>query len=178
MLLSELYAPGETLLRQIYLKKQDNENNIDRVLELALFQENENYQSSLIRKRDHKKEQSDILVDFLDYQKDQLIQQTSVDTQHIQIILHKFLPFESKRDCSVGKDLKLALRLLVKCLEPVIMQGLKIHEDLADLVRSQSKLLYLQVQSDSAREVCRRDLKNISLCDEKEGLQKIQSSIS
>jgi len=37
MLLSELYAPGETLLRQIYLKKQDNENNIDRVLELALF---------------------------------------------------------------------------------------------------------------------------------------------
>jgi hypothetical protein len=44
---------------------------------------------NLIRRRDHKEEKADLLVDYLDYQKDNLIRQISVDTPALVMILHK-----------------------------------------------------------------------------------------
>ena len=74
------------------------------------------------------------------------------------IILHRSLPFETKRENTLSSTFKHAVRLLAKHLEPVLMQGLKIHEDLANTVKKQSNLLYQQVKLDNAKAILRSKL--------------------
>lgn len=84
-------------------------------------------------------------MDYLDYQADNLVQQVSLDVPSFTIILHRSLAFETKRENTLSNTFKHALRLLAKCLEPILLQGLKIHEDLAGKVKKQSNLLFRQV---------------------------------
>ena len=57
MLLKELFAPGETYLRQIFIKREEG---LHPILENDLT-----VKHCLIRKRSHEKE--DLLMDYLDY---------------------------------------------------------------------------------------------------------------
>ena len=70
--------------------------NLIRTVEIGLLLDPTKKQS-LIRKRDHKKEQSDLLLDYLDYQSDLLVQQISLDIPTFTIILHKQMAFETNK---------------------------------------------------------------------------------
>lgn len=94
--------------------------NLIRTVEIGLLLDPTKKQS-LIRKRDHKKEQSDLLLDYLDYQSDLLVQQISLDIPTFTIILHKQMAFETKRENNVNSNFNHALRLLGRCLEPILL---------------------------------------------------------
>lgn len=123
MLLNKLVPEGDEqfFIREILYKKEDDSNgNMVRILETGLLADPTRKQT-LIRKRDHQKEGSDLLMDYLDYQSDNLVQQVSLDVPSFTMILHRSLAFETKRENTLSNTFKHALRLLVKCLEPILL---------------------------------------------------------
>ena len=86
----------------------------------------------LVRQRDHKADKASVLEDFLDYQSDKLTHQVSVDSDHFTVVLHRDLPKDSGfvRE-SLSENLRFGVQLFAQCLQPVLVQALKIHEELA-----------------------------------------------
>ena len=83
-------------LRQIYQKIRDTKDPyvLHKIIHKPLFDECEQElgNQTLVRQRDHKAEQQQILEDFLDYQQDKIVHQVSVDAEHFNFVFHRDLP--------------------------------------------------------------------------------------
>ena len=110
----------------------------------------------LVRQRDHKVEKEQVLEDFLDYQQDKITHQVSIDSENFNFVFHRDLP---KGDIfikeTLNENMKFAVTLFTHCLQPVLLQGLKIHEELAVQVKGQARELVRQVSLNTSTETMR-----------------------
>ena len=60
-----------------------------------------------------------------------------MQTPSLILVLHKAFPVEAQRRTCLTAEEREKLSLIGKSLEPVLLQGLKIHAELASLVRAQ-----------------------------------------
>ena len=127
-------------LRQIYHKIKDTRDKfvLQKIVRRAILGDDEvSGTQCLVRQRDHKTEKEQILEDFLDYQQDKITHQVSIDSEAFTFIFHRDLPkSELFIKETLNENLKFAVTLFTHCLKPVLLQGLKIHEELAMQVKS------------------------------------------
>ena len=147
------FLPG-CFIRQIYMHTVDKSDShvLRKVISAPLVQENDNPNFpgpvAMVRQKDHRSEQKDLLEDFLEYKAEKCIHQISINHQEgFTIVLHRDLPkdaFVAVRQ-GLNFELKFVLNLFVKCITPVLQQGITIHDELANKVRLQAKQLVRSV---------------------------------
>ena len=122
-------------LRQVYHKMRDQRDKfvLQKIVRRAILGDDEvSGTQCLVRQKDHKVEKEQILEDFLDYQKESITHQISIDSDNFNFIFHRDLPKgELFVKETLSENLKFAVTLFTHCLQPVLLQGLKIHEELA-----------------------------------------------
>jgi hypothetical protein len=103
---------------------------------------NFHYQLTMVKQRDHRSEQKQLIEDFLEYKAEKCVHQVSIcDQEAFTIVIHRDLPkdtFVAVRQ-SLSADLKFAFGLFAHCITPVLQQGITIHEELANKVKQQSR---------------------------------------
>lgn len=150
-----------------------------KVLSTPLIPETENpnfhYQLTMVKQRDHRSEQRELIEDFLEYKAEKCVHQVSIDEQEgFTIVVHRDLPKDTFIAVRQGltTDIKFALRLFAHCITPVLQQGITIHEELANKVKLQSRQLVRQVSISQSREDLRSQLQKLPGLNEAEFCKK------
>ena len=114
----------------------------------------------------------------MDYQQDKITHQVSIESDSFNFVLHRDLP---KGDIfikeTLNDNLKFAVTLFTQCLQPVLLQGLKIHEELAIQVKNQAKELVRQVSLNTTTEQLRSLLSRMVGLNEQQSYEQFEASL-
>ena len=97
--------------------------------------------------------------DWLDYQKDSVVYQLTLDTQSVCFVFHRSYPSdEPTRHALLSDDQKYVMTLAAHCLQLVVDQKILVHHDLQVNVESQQQLLTKELHYDQIKELIRAQL--------------------
>ena len=107
------------------MKDTKDQYAVHKITHVPILEEldpSQNGHQALIRQRDHQSERSQLLEDFLDYQKDFITHQISVDQDSFNFIFHREVPKTAYTQAkeSLNENMRFAITLFTNCLRPVL----------------------------------------------------------